>query len=96
MAIEVGDGDTNCFGAVTEALSEKFGDQYPIIKERIGATLINYNSECRGSKLTVGKTVGGAGRLTDKVVDQIEIYYGCAIRNKQGVDDILSHDLWSK
>ena len=29
----VGDGDTNSFGAVVQALTEKFGDDYNIIKE---------------------------------------------------------------
>ena len=92
----VEDGDTNSFGAVAEALLEKFGDQYPIIKEdcighiqkRMGAALRNYKSECRGSKLADGKTVGGAGMLTDKVVDLIQTYYGCAIRNNQGIENI--------
>ena len=59
----------------------------------MGAALRNYKSECRGSKLADGKTVG-AGRLTDKVVDLIQTYYGCAIRNNQGIENI-AQAIWA-
>ena len=92
----VGDGDTNSFGSVVQALTKKFGDGYNIIKEdcighlqkRMGAALRNFKSECRGTKLSDGKTVGGTGRLTDKAVDLIQTYYGCAIRNNEGIEKI--------
>ena len=92
----VGDGHTNSFGAVVHALTEKYGDGYSIMKEdcighiqkRMGAALRNYKSECRGTKLPDGKTVGGAGRLTDKAIDQMQTYYGYAIRNNVGIEDI--------
>ena len=70
----VGDGDTNSFGAVVEALVEKFGDKYKVKKEDcighvqkcMGAALRNFKSKCHGAKLDDGKTVGGKERLTDK------------------------------
>ena len=52
------------------------------------AALRNFKSECRGTKLSDGKTVGGTGRLTDKAVDLIQTYYGCAIRNNEGIEKI--------
>ena len=60
----VGDVDTNSFGAAVQALTEIFVDDYNIIKEdcighiqkRMGAALRNFKSECRGIKLSDGKT----------------------------------------
>ena len=46
--------------------------------------LREYKKRMRGKKLSYGKTVGGAKRLTDKVVDKIQNYYGQAIRNNCG------------
>ena len=54
----IGDGDTNSFGAVSQALQIKFGDDYPIIKEdcigdiqkRMGSALRNYKNNCRETK----------------------------------------------
>ena len=76
----IGDGDTNSFGAVSQALQIKFGDDYPIIKEdcighiqkRMGSALRNCKNNCRGTILTDGKSMGGFGRLTDKVVGRIQ------------------------
>ena len=40
----------------------------------------------RGQKLADGKTVGGAGRLTNKVINSLQNYYGDVIRrNKRDV-----------
>ena len=41
-----------------------------------------------------GKSVGGAGRLTDKVIDRIQTYYGYAIRNK-GNDEKIIRAVWA-
>ena len=73
----VGDGDTNSFGAVVQAVAEKYGDNYKAekkdcighIQKRMGNALRNYKSDCRGTPLADGKTVGGAWRLTDKRID---------------------------
>ena len=37
----------------------------------------------RGQKLPGGKNVGGAGRLTDAVIDRIQSNYGEAVRNSE-------------
>ena len=98
----VGDGDTNSFGAVVQAVSEKYGDNYKTekqdcighIQKRMGNALRNYKSDCRGTPLSDGKTVGWARRSTDMRVDQIQTYYGYAIRNNKGIDNI-SHAIWA-
>ena len=59
----------------------------------MGNAIRNYKSDCRGTPLPDGKTVG-AWRLTDKRIDQIQAYYGYAIRNNKGIDNI-SHDIWT-
>ena len=88
----VGDGDTGCYGKVRGRCAEVFGDEYEVSKEecvghvqkRIGSGLREFKRKCRGMKLSVGKEVGGRGRLTDKVVDKIQNYYGEAIKNNAG------------
>ena len=40
----------------------------------------------KGKTLSDGKVLGGKSRLTDKIIDKIQNYYGEAIRNN--ADDI--------
>ena len=76
--VYVGDGVSGSFGAIKEALADKFGDEYPITKEdcighiqkRMGIALHQYKNNSCGTKLSDGKGLGGAGRLTDVIVDQ--------------------------
>ena len=46
--------------------------------------LRNLKAQYRGQKLADWKTIGGAGRLTDKVIDSLQNYYGDAIRRNKG------------
>ena len=46
--------------------------------------LRNLKVQCRGQKLADGKTIGGIGRLTDKVINSLQNYYGDAIRKNKG------------
>jgi hypothetical protein len=88
----VGDGDSSSFGWVKEALEKKFGVEYVIVKEecvghvqkRLGTALRKYKSDMKGKKLSDGKTVGGKNRLTDKVIDRMQNFYGKAIRENKG------------
>ena len=88
----VGDGDSSSFGRVKEALEKKFGPTYEIIKEecvghvqkRLGTALRKYKNDMKGKKLADGKSIGGRGRLTDKVIDKMQNYYGKAIRGNKG------------
>lgn len=50
----------------------------------MGTALRNLKTQYRGQKLADGKTVGGAGRLTDKVINSLQNYYGDAICRNTG------------
>ena len=87
--VYIGDCDTNSFPEVREKLKEKFGDYYSVTKEdcighiqkHMGAAVLMYSSKNRGRKSSDGKTIGGKGRRTNKIVDSIQNYYGQAIRS---------------
>ena len=42
-----------------------------------------------GSKLSDGKTIGGAGRLTDKTMNSLQNYYSDAIRRNIGDVNVM-------
>ena len=46
--------------------------------------VLHYKKDKKGNKLPDGKSVGGKGRLTDKVIDQMQNHYGKAIRGNKG------------
>ena len=81
----VGDAESSSLGCVSET-TKKYGSDYSVKKEdciyhvhkRMGTAMRKYNNNCKGTKLSDGKTVGGAGRLTDAVIDN-----GYAIRNNK-------------
>lgn len=95
----VGDGDSSCYGTVKEALK----DVYCVEKEecvghvqkRMGSALRTFKKDHKGRKLADGKTVGGKGRLTDKVIDKIQNYYGNAIRRNAGDLKQMKNDIWA-
>ena len=70
--VYIGDGETSSFGAVKEALYNKFHNDCPVKKEdcighlqkRMGSDLRIYKNKCCGSKLADGKTVGAMQLLT--------------------------------
>ena len=88
----VGDGDSSSFGRVKDAMMEKYGDDYVVQKEecvghvqkRLGTALRQYKNNKKGQKLSDGKGVSGRGRLTDKLNDKMQNYYGKAIRQNKG------------
>ena len=89
--------------AVRDACADKYGDKYIVKKEecvghvqkRMGTSLREYKRKGRGKKLDDGKTVGGTNRLTDKVLDKIQNYYGQAIRNNVGDLEMMRNDIWA-
>lgn len=54
------------------------------MQKRLGTALRKYKNDIKGKKLSDGKGVGGKGRLTDKVIDKMQNYYGKAIRENKG------------
>ena len=86
----IGDGDTKSFKMVSE--SKPYCDDVEIVKKecvghvqkRMGKALRELKKKTGRAKLQDGKTIGGRGRLTDKEIDQLQIYYGLAIRRNKG------------
>ena len=54
------------------------------VQKRMGTALRNLKMQYRGQKLADGKIIGGAGRLTDRVINSLQNYYGDAIRRNKG------------
>ena len=54
------------------------------VQKRLGTALRKYKNDKKGKKLSDGKSVGGKGRLTDKIIDKMQNYYGKAIRGNKG------------
>ena len=45
--------------------------------------------------LSDGKTVGGAERQTDRVLDHMQTYYGYAILNNKGNQENITKAIWT-
>ncbi len=88
----VGDGDSDTFKVVRECMQSIYGSRYSVEKEecighiqkRMGTALRKLVKDMRGKRLEDGKNVGGKGRLTDVKVNQLQRYYGRAIRSNVG------------
>ena len=65
------------------------------IQKRMGSALRTYKNKCKGTVLPDGKTVGGVGRLTDKIIDRIQTYYGYAIRHNKGNEEKIIKATWA-
>ena len=92
--IFVRDGDSSCYSKVRDACTACYGESYPVIKEectghvrkRMVAGLRKLKRKRRGQKLPDGKSLGGAGRLTEGMMDKIQCNYGEAIRNNSTIE----------
>ena len=60
----------------------------------MGPALRTYKNKCKGTLLPDGKSVGGVGRLTDKIIDQKQTYHGCAIRHNRGNEEKIMRAVW--
>ena len=88
----ISDGDSTTYSLLQSA--QPYGPEHPIVKldcvgyvqKRMGTGLRNLKTKYRGQKLEDGKTIGGAGRLTDERINSLQNYYGDAIRRHK--DDL--------
>ena len=94
----LGDGDTSAYRAVCQ--SKPYGEDGVIakrecighIQKRVGSRMRKLKASMKGKILSDGKTIGGAGRLTDKVIDRCQNYYGMAIRaNTNSIVDMQTN-----
>ncbi|KAJ4433610.1 hypothetical protein ANN_15920 [Periplaneta americana] len=97
----LGDGDSSAFKSVFE--SEPYGSDCPIeklecvghVQKHMGSRLLKLTKDMKGKKLEDGKGIGGAGRLTKKEIQSIQMYYGAAIRQNVGNLDSMQHAVWA-
>ena len=60
-----------------------------------GNSIKRIQEKKRGMKLTDGLTVGGKNRLTDKIIDRFQNYFGMAIRSNTGDQDGMLRSIWA-
>ena len=86
----ISDGDSKTHSLLLQ--KQPYGEDQPVekmdcvghVQKRMGTALRNLMVQYRGQKLADGKTIGGAGRLTDKMINSLQNYYGDAIRKNKG------------
>lgn len=97
----LGDGDSKAHLAVVE--DNPYGDDTPVeklecighISKRMGTRLRKLKKSLGGKPLSDGKSIKGPGRLTDKVIDKFQSYYGNAIRANVNDLDKMKRAVWS-
>ena len=95
----IGDGDSSTFLTVSQA--KPYGEDVTITKKecvghvqkRLGSRLRKLKVSYNKRKLSDGKAIGGLNRLTDKMVDIMQNYYGLAIRQNKGNLDGMINDV---
>ena len=99
----VGDGDSDTFKVVKEGVEKKYGPRYHVTKEecighvqkRMGNALRRFVKGMTGKRMSDNRTVGGKGRLTKIKIDQIQKYYGQAIRQNVGDLSGMQNVVWA-
>ncbi|XP_047127052.2 uncharacterized protein LOC124808049 [Hydra vulgaris] len=82
----IGDGDTESYTNVVKA--KPYGeDLVPVkiecvghVQKRLGTRLRQMQCDLKGKKLEDGKIISGKGRLTDKIINKMQNFYGMSIR----------------
>lgn len=96
----LGDGDCNSFDSVVSSSPygnikiEKLECVNHVCK-RMGARLRRLKLESKNKKLDDGKSLGGKNRLTDKMIDQIQSYYGKAIKENTNNLQQMRQAIWA-
>ena len=85
----IGDGDSNSYASVVASAPYDGFDIRKLecvghVQKRMGTILRNLRKSFSGQYLQDGKRIFGRGRLTDNVINTIQIYYGLAIRQNAG------------
>lgn len=90
----VGDGDSEYVSAVKAM--KTYGEQIinkcecvGHVHKRMGSTLRKLKSSGGRTKPSDSKTIGGSGRLTDELIDKLQVYYGEYNKKEQiSIDDM--------
>lgn len=97
----LGDGDSKAYKAINEL--KPYGENVPITKlecighvqKRMGTRLRRLKTSYKGKKLQDGKSLDGKNRLTEAVIDQIQNYYGMAIRQNVNSAENMRKAVWA-
>ena len=65
------------------------------VQKRVGTGLRKIKKDLKGKKLSDGKTTGGAVRLTDRLIDTLQTYYGLAIRENTANLQNMARAIWA-
>lgn len=96
----LGDGDSNSFDSIVanspygNTKIEKLECVNHVMK-RMGGRLRNLKATSKKQKLDDGKSLGGKNRLTDKKIDQIQSYYGKAIKANKNNLEGMRRAVWA-
>ena len=96
----IGDGD--CKGHKEVCAAKPYGDLVVQkeecvghIQKRVGKALRDIKKSMKGQKLSDGLTTGGVGRLTDKMIDKLQTYYGLAVRANSADLSKMAQGIWA-
>ena len=97
----IGDGDGKVYTTVCSA--RPYGEDVAVIKEKcvghvqkhVGTNLRKLKKELMGTKLKDGQPIGGKGRLTDRVIDKLQAYYGKAVRENSSDLQNMAKAIWA-
>ena len=96
----VDDGDSKSFAAVRD--SKPYGDVVVHkeecighVQKRVGTRLRTLKKNWKGQKLDDGKMIGGQGRLPDNTIDDLQKYYGIAIRSHPNDLQEMAKAIWA-
>ena len=93
----IGDGDSSSYATISE--EKPYGPDIIIdkkecighVQKRLGTRLRKLKSSLGNRKLKDGKCIGGKGRLTQKMINKMQNYYGLAIRaNKNNLEGMIN------
>lgn len=94
----LGDGDSSTFSYIQKA--QPYGKKVTIskkeccghIQKRFGTQMRKLN---KSKVLSDGKKLGGKGRFTDKIIDEMKSYYGNAIREHSDSVENMYKAIWA-
>ncbi|KAL7291527.1 hypothetical protein TKK_0014783 [Trichogramma kaykai] len=97
----IGGGDCKVYSSISEA--KPYRKNYAVIKKecvghvqkRMGTQLRDLKKKLSGQVLSDKKPIGGQGRLTAQVIDQLTQYYGKAIRSNSTSASNMAKAIWA-
>ncbi|XP_075550913.1 uncharacterized protein LOC142584651 [Dermacentor variabilis] len=95
----IGDGDSKAYISVRDSHPyEKAIEKHECVahvQKRMGTRLRNIKKNEKGKKLADGLPLSGKGRLTEKDIDSLQVYYGKAIRGNTDSLDNMRRAVWA-